>query len=90
MKRRFQLLPDPDGNIFRRRLRQDVVDEGVVQLTYNKFLHEVLEAHEIKNHALMVRRALNFDNKFIRMAVEMFTFSVVIGEKMGGVKIKFL
>ncbi|MNP72717.1 hypothetical protein D3C76_1693260 [compost metagenome] len=62
----------------------------MVQVDFNLFFPNLLNRTEVNSHADLVRQAADAKHDFVRMAVQVFAFSFVGVQMVGGVKGKFL
>ena len=83
-----QLSPNPHGNILRARLRDYVVDVGVVKPGNYLVLHNLLQLYEVYDHPLRVRLSLKNYTELVGMSVQFFALPVIVDEVMCSVKLE--
>ena len=87
-QRRVELAENPARDILRRRLRDYIVDIGVVEPVKHKLVDGPLEVHEVENHPLRVRLAFKHDPQPVRMPVQPLALPMIMYKIMRRIKLE--
>src|SRR2546422_1393314 len=84
---RLQLIPDPDRDVFRGGVFENIVDVSVVEAIQDPLLDDPLQKEEVEGHpGAGIHRHLQRDVKLVAVAVQIATGAVVARKLVGGLE----
>jgi hypothetical protein len=90
----FQFFPDPQGDLFGRRIRHQIVERGVIEPLDDRRFDDRRDLIEVDDHALRragcLQRSVDGDLKPVRMPVKAAALPRVMREHVCGLEPELL